>query len=136
MRVCVVRMTGLLMVGWIGLIWPVTVTAGQKIRMYKINDKLQQRKVMVGKAAQKPGCHDLLWGKQIYRVAQVGFEWCSLYTQEGCATDSIVTAYWSDGKYHKYNIDGTKPQEKLYPGAKWIMDSAADDIQSWYCEAK
>ncbi len=120
----------------LALLWSAPATSGQKIRMYEMNSKLQQRSIIIGGAAEKAGCHDLLWGKRIYRFVQIGYQWCSLYTQEGCAANSIVTAYWQDGDYRKYNIDGTKPQKKLYPGTKWIVDAAAADIQSWYCEAK
>jgi hypothetical protein len=59
-----------------------------------------------------------------------------LYTRKGCAADSIATAFWEEGKYHKYNIDGSKPQQKLYPGEKWIVKSSDAAIQSWHCEAK
>jgi hypothetical protein len=126
----------LLLMCLLALIWSGTAFAGQKIRMYEMNSKLQQRSIAIGGAAEKAGCHDLLWGKRIYRFVQTGFQWCSLYEQESCVADSIVTAYWQDGKYRKYNIDSSKPQPKLYPGTKWIVDSAAADIQSWYCEAK
>jgi hypothetical protein len=126
----------LLLCGALILFWSVSASAGPKIRMYKMNSKLQQIKITLGGAAGKVGCHDLLWGKRVYRFVQVGYAWCSVYTQDGCAADSIVTAYWQDGDYRKYNIDGTEPQAKLYPGTKWIIDSAAQDIQSWYCEAK
>ena len=126
----------LLLLGSMALIWSMSASAGQKIRMYEVNSKLQQRSIILGGAAEKAGCHDLAWGKRVYRFVQIGYEWCSLHTEEGCTADSNVTAYWQDGKYRKYNIDGSKPQPKLYPGTKWIVDSAAADIQSWYCEAK
>ena len=130
------KLAALLLCGALAFLWSASASAGQKIRMYKMNSKLQQTKITLGGAVEKAGCHDLLWGKRVYRFVQIGYAWCSVYTQDGCAADSIVTAYWQDGDYRKYNIDGTKPQAKLFPGTKWIIDSAADDIQSWYCEAK
>ena len=120
----------------LALVWAGSAVAGQKIRMYEVNSKLQQRSIVLGGAVEEAGCHDLLWGKRVYRFVQIGYQWCSLYTQEGCASDSLVTAYWQDGKYRKYNIDETPPQAKLFPGAKWIVDSGAADIKSWYCEAE
>ena len=126
----------LLLISVAALLWSGSALAGQKIRMYEMNSKLQQRKIVIGGAIEEAGCHDLLWGKRVYRFVQVGYAWCSVYSLEGCAADSIVTAYWQDGDYRKYNIDGSKPQAKLYPGTKWIIDSGAQDIQSWYCEAK
>ena len=130
------KLAALLLCGALAFLWSASASAGQKIRMYKMNSKLQQTKITLGGAVEKAGCHDLFWGKRVYRFVQIGYAWCSVYTQDGCAADSIVTAYWQDGDYRKYNIDGTKPQAKLFPGTKWIIDSAADDIQSWYCEAK
>jgi hypothetical protein len=130
------KLIALLLCGVLAIFWTASVSAGQKIRMYKINSKLQQSKIVLGGAVKKAGCHDLLWGKQVYRFVQLGYAWCSVYAQDGCAADSIVTALWSDGDYKRYNIDEGKPQEKLYPGTKWIIDASADDIQSWYCEAK
>jgi len=118
------------------LLWSVSASAGQKIRMYEVNSKLQQRKIIIGGAVEEAGCHDLLWGKRVYRFVQIGYAWCKVYSEKACAADSIVTAYWQDGDYKKYDIDGSKPQEKLYPGTKWVIDSGAADIQSWYCEAK
>lgn len=130
------KTSGLLVISLMAVIWSVSAVAGQKIRMYEVNSKLQQRSIVIGGAVEKAGCHDLLWGKRIYRFSQIGYAWCSVYTQEGCAPDSIVSAYWQDGHYRKYNIDGSTPQAKLYPGTKWIIDSAATDIKSWYCEPK
>jgi hypothetical protein len=119
-----------------GLVWSMPANAGQKIRMYKINSKLQQTKIVLGGAVKDAGCHNLVWGKHVYRFTQIGYAWCSVFTEQDCAADSRVIAYWAEGKYKRYNIDSTQPQDKLYPGSKWIVDSAADDIQSWYCEAK
>ena len=77
----------LLLMSMLALIWSGTAFAGQKIRMYEMNSKLQQRSIVIGGAAEETGCHDLLWGKRIYRFVQTGFQWCSLYEQEGCAAD-------------------------------------------------
>lgn len=120
----------------LGLLWSGAVLAAPKIRMYEVNSKLQQRKIMLGGKVDQPGCHDLLWAKQVYRFAQFGFAWCSLYHEKGCAPESIVPAYWSEGKYRRYNIDGTQPQEKLFPGGKWILKTDGIEVKSWYCEAK
>ncbi len=127
---------GLLVLCAMCLVWSFSASAGQKIRMYEMNKKQQQRKIFIGGAVEEAGCHDLLWGKDIYRFAQFGYAWCSLYTRKGCAADSIATAFWEEGKYHKYNIDGSKPQEKLYPGGKWMVKSSDAAIKSWHCEAK
>ena len=113
----------------LGLAWSGSA-AGANARMYEVNSKLQQRKILLGGKAEQPGCHDMLWGKQVYRFAQFGFAWCSLYHEKSCAPESIVPAYWSEGKYRRYNIDGTQPQEKLYPGGKWILKSDGIEVKS------
>lgn len=118
------------------ILWSGVVLAGPTIRMHEVNSKLQQRKILLGDRASEPGCHDLLWGKQVYRVTQFGFAWCSLYHEKGCPAESIVPAYWSEGKLRRYNIDSTEPQEKLFPGDKWIVKSDGIEVRSWYCEAQ
>ncbi len=120
----------------ISLMVPVSVNAGPNIRMYKINKKQQQRRITFGNAAQEPGCHNLIISRKVHRVAQAGFAWCSLYAEDDCAPDSILPAMWTGDDYHKYEIDGSKPQAKLYPGSKWNLISPKTPVQSWYCEAE
>lgn len=112
-----------------------SVLAGSKIRMYEINKKQQQRKIVIGNKVEEPGCHDLLWSKEVYRIAQFGYAWCSLYTEEGCAAGSLVPAFWQEGDYHRYKIKEGQQSEKLYPGDQWIVVSDGKKIKSWYCEA-
>jgi len=119
------------------LVFPAYVSAEPSIRMYKVNKKKQQRRIVLsGKATKQPGCHNLLYGRNVSRVAQTGYAWCSLYTQDDCAEASILASRWTGDKYRKYGIDGTRPQPKLYPGSKWQPVSLDTAVQSWYCEAE
>lgn len=120
----------------LGVGWSLSVAAAPKVRIYEINKKEQQRQIVIGSAVENPGCHNLLWGKKVYRFAQFGFAWCSLYAKDDCAPDSIVPAVWSSGNYHKYNIKAGTLQEKLYPGEKWLIQADGKAVQSWYCEAQ
>ncbi len=120
----------------LALAWPVAAQADGKVRMYKLNKQEQQRRLSLGRAAEKPGCHNLLTGKKVYRVAQAGFAWCSVYAKDDCAPESIVSALWTGREYRKYQIDGTQPQKKLYPGSNWMLQLDDGNIQSWYCEAE
>lgn len=120
----------------LGLLWSGATLAGAKIRMYEINKKQQQRKIMIGDKVEEPGCHNLLWSKEIYRFAQFGYAWCSLYTEKDCASDSLVPAFWEKGDYHKYSLKEGDQSDKLYPGEKWIVVSEGKEIKSWYCEAR
>ena len=126
----------LLLLCFLGLSWSTSGLAGPKIRMYETNKKKQQRKIVIGKAVEEPGCHNLLWGKDVYRFAQFGYAWCSLYAREDCPRDAVIPAIWEDGKYRRYKIEEGQLQEKLYPGEKWIIKSSGRDVQSWYCEPK
>lgn len=114
---------------------PVPANAGPNIRMYKINKKQQQRRITFGNAAREPGCHNLIVSRKVHRVAQAGFAWCSLYAEDDCAPDSVLPAMWTGEEYHKYEIDGSQPQAKLYPGSHWDIISSKTPVQSWYCEA-
>jgi len=119
-----------------GLMMPVNASAGENIRMYKINKKQQQRRIMFGNAVKQPGCHNLIVERKVYRVAQTGFAWCSVYAEDDCTPGSILPAMWTGDEYHKYGIDGTRPQPKLYPGSHWNLVSPETPVQSWYCEAR
>jgi len=130
-RLCLMVFCGL------SLAVPAYVSAETSIRMYKVNKKKQQRRIMLSnKAIKQPGCHNLLYGRNVSRFAQTGYAWCSLYTQDDCAEESIMAARWTGDKYRKYGIDGTRPQPKLYPGSKWQPVSLETPVQSWYCEAE
>ncbi len=120
----------------ISLILPMSANAGSSIRMYKINKKDQQRRIMFGNAVKEPGCHNLIIDRKVYRVAQVGFAWCSVYSEDDCAPDSLLPAKWTGDTYHKYDIDGSKLQPKFYPGSHWKLVSPNTPVKSWYCEAE
>lgn len=114
---------------------PISANAGPNIRMYKLNKKQQQRRIIFGDAVKEPGCHNLIVSRKVHRVAQVGFAWCSLYAEDDCAPDSVLPAMWTGEEYHKYEIDGSQPQAKFYPGSHWEIISSKTPVQSWYCEA-
>ena len=130
------RKGGLLLICALSLLWSTISVAGPKIRMYEVNKKQQQRKIVIGSAVEEPGCHNLLWGKDVYRVAQFGFAWCTLYAREDCPPDAVIPAVWESGNYRRYKIKKGQVQDRLYPGEEWIVKATGRDVQSWHCEAK
>ena len=64
------KLAALLLCGALAFLWSASASAGQKIRMYKMNSKLQQTKITLGGAVEKAGCHDLFWGKRCTPVAK------------------------------------------------------------------
>lgn len=119
-----------------GLLWSGSAFAGTSIRMYEINKKEQQRKIILGDKVEQSGCHNLLWGKDVYRFAQFGYAWCSLHTEEDCTAHSRVPAFWGDGAFKRHKLKEGQQIEKLPPGDKWIVETEGEEIHSWYCEAR
>ncbi len=117
-------------------VWPTLCVASGNARMYKINKKDQQSRIVLGSAAEKSGCHNLFRSRPVYRFAQIGFAWCSLYTEDDCKIGTIAPALWEGKQYRKVDFDETVPQDKLYPGSEWKPQAGDQVIQSWYCEAQ
>jgi hypothetical protein len=98
------------------------------IRLYTVNSKGQQDQVSLAFGTGKPGCHNLLPARTIYRVAQVDFAYCTVYSAGDCAAGGAVAARWK-GK--------EAPVEKLTPGARWMLPGEAGaKIASWNCAPK
>ena len=102
--------------------------------MYRINKKEQQFRIPVGKASREPGCHNVRIRKKVYRFAQTGFAWCSVYSEKNCPQDAIVSAMWEGGKYRRIEFDESEPQAKMFPGAEWVLGLEAERVRSWHCE--
>lgn len=116
------------------LVWPASSFGEGNARMYRINKKEQQFRISTGDDAREPGCHNARFRKNVYRFAQAGFAWCSMYSEKNCAEESIVSAMWEGGKYRRVKFDESMPQAKMYPGAEWVLGLEADPVRSWYCE--
>jgi len=108
--------------------------AESNIRFYKINKHQQTDKLWVSKKkSQLSGCHNFKGSPRIFKIVQVGYEYCSVYQQKDCAEESLVKAS------HK-NIDASA--SKLQEGYGWLpIDRLSETnnhvqgvkLRSWKC---
>ncbi len=104
-----------------------------EIRFYSINDKAQQRELSVIFNRDEPGCHNTPGSPDVYRVAQIGFDHCTVYAAEDCEPGSELVMKW-DGRAKK-GSKRAKPGTLLYPGSEWLFpDGQPREVESWKCE--
>ena len=97
------------------------------IRFYEINKRGQQDRISVA-GRNDTGCNPFLNKPLAYRFNQVGYEYCTLYTERSCPEGSEVIARWSG--------DGPETT-KLTQGGKWILQGGTErgiKIGSWDCQ--
>ena len=97
------------------------------IRFYEINKRGQQERISVP-GRNDAGCNAFLNKPRSYRFNQVGYEYCTLYTERGCPEGSEIIAQWSG--------DGPETT-KLTQGGKWILQGDSErgiKVGSWNCE--
>lgn len=107
---------------------PATPQAGE-FRAYRANDQLQLDRIPTLNE-DEPGCHDMLLTLRVYRVAQIGFEHCTVYAERNCEEGSEVPVSW------KQEDD---PVTQFTQGDRWFLVSdhpQGRDMGSWYCEAR
>ncbi len=98
---------------------------GAEIRFYTINSRQQQSLISLITGTNKPGCHNFLTKRRVYRISQVGFEYCRIFADRNCKTEAVVTASWKNKK---------QPTDKLKPGARWFLaGERGTKIVSWEC---
>lgn len=100
----------------------------QYIRFYKLNNKDQQVRIQISdKTSSKAGCNNFLTKPRIYRLTQIGFDVCRVYSEKNCAADSIVEGLWK----------GEKTSSELSQGGEWLFTSdnpKGTKLKSWACE--
>ena len=102
------------------------------IRFYSINEKNQQRELLLVPGAGQSGCHNLPLTRAIYRVAQIGFEFCEVFAEKNCTSGSEYRLRWSDTTK---DLDKMEPSKRITPGAKWLFaDSGKTKVSSWSCQ--
>lgn len=110
-----------------GLMLPVWVHAAD-FRLYYANKLLQQREVTFVRNTDEPGCHNLFTKRRIYRVAQVGFATCAIYTERDCEAGTEVEVNWKNK---------SEPTTVITPGARWYLPGErGTKIKSWMCEGE
>ncbi len=96
-----------------------------EIRFYSANSKQQQSLISFVTGTSKPGCHNFLTKRRVYRVSLVGFEYCRMFAEKNCEAEAIVTARWKNEK---------PPTDMLNPGARWFLaGKRGTKIASWEC---
>ena len=101
----------------------------QHIRFYKIN-KIEQttRMMFADKKGKKAGCHNSVKKTRVYRVNQLGYASCRLYSKKDCASDALIEV--------NRKKDET-PVTELTQGYSWhpISDHARGvKLRSWDCK--
>lgn len=100
----------------------------QIIRFYKLNKKQQQnRLVMKEKKLKLSGCHNFFLSPRVYRLTQIGFNYCSLYSEKNCKANTEITGLW---KKKSKNMQFTE-------GGRWFFNQNSQygiKAKSWYCE--
>lgn len=98
-------------------------------RLYRANERLQLDRVPT-LDENEPGCHDMLLTLRVYRVAQIGFEYCTVYAEGGCKDGTEVPVTWKNEK---------APVKQFGQGDRWFLVSDHEqghDMGSWYCKAR
>lgn len=87
------------------------------LRLFRLN--LQHQLVKSADVGGAAGCRNFLWPPRVYRVAQLGYAYCELYTERNCPADSIVRMLWLGSHYRPQNLDPNVPQLRILPGTRW-----------------
>ena len=100
-----------------------------EIRIYRANEELQLDRVPTLNE-NEPGCHSMLLTLRVYRVAQIGFEYCTVYAQKDCREGTEIPVSWKNEE---------APVKQFTQGDRWFLVSdhpQGRDMGSWYCEAR
>lgn len=98
-------------------------------RVYRANDQLQLDQVPI-MDEDEPGCHNMLLRLTVYRVAQIGYEFCSIYAQKDCESGTEIPVTWKQEE---------APVKQFTQGDRWFLvsdDRQGTTMGSWYCEAR
>ncbi len=103
-----------------------------EIRLYGVNKKGQQREKSLALNRDEPGCHNLFLGEEVFRIAQVGFTYCSIYLEKDCPKGEALIMKWK-GRTRK-NSARAHPTDRIMPGSMWYFsDNEERKIRSWKC---
>ena len=104
-------------------------------RIHRLNSKKQLIRQRFTRNSERPGCHDLRRNRNAYRVAQIGFAWCTVYAGDQCEPGTELPAIWRGAKYRLADIEEGEPQIKILPGSNWYLAENENVlINSWRCE--
>jgi len=105
------------------------------IRFYTVNSQNQQRDLYLLPNRNRAGCFNLPLSVDVYRVAQIGFVSCSVYSDSNCDPATAHMMYWS-GKARK-DPNKKKPTTLMTEGAMWRIEGTREAaLRSWECVLK
>ena len=105
------------------------------IRFYTINSQNQQRELYLLPNRGEAGCFNLPLSVDVYRVAQIGFVSCSVYSDSDCDPATAHLMHWS-GKARK-DPNKKKPTAFMTEGAMWRIEGPREAaLRSWECVLK
>ena len=97
-------------------------------RIYRVNDEMQLDRIPAFHE-DEPGCHNMLLRFTVYRVAQIGYEYCTVYSEKDCKAGSELQVSWKQKE---------NPVTQFTQGDRWFLvsdDSHGRKMGSWYCKA-
>jgi len=101
----------------------------QTIRFYNLNKKKQLNRLIIRKKRlEKAGCHNFSGTKKIYRLTQIGYKYCQLFSTKNCTSGSEIQGSW---KEKKLSMQFTQGGEWLFIGE----NSSGVKAKSWLCNA-
>lgn len=98
-------------------------------RVYSVNKDMQLDRIPTFHEGD-PGCHNLLLRFVVYRVAQIGYKYCTVYAQKDCQAGTEIPVSWKKDE---------PPVKQFTPGDRWFLVSGnphGHEMGSWYCEAR
>ena len=112
---------------------PFPADSKAEIRLYRINDKEQEKRIPGMFGNKKPGCHNIMKTVPVHRVIVSRFKRCEVFSEKDCPAEHVLKFRWLG---RKLDILGdTQVTTTITPGSKWFI--AGDDNQdarSWFCE--
>ncbi len=104
------------------------VSPKQSVRFYKANKQLQADRIsLTGGESKGEGCHNLIKKARVFKMLQIGFPVCQLYTKKNCDVGTLVSAE-SERQLHGTYF--------LTEGVAWFPqgdDEQGVKIASWSC---
>lgn len=100
------------------------------IRFYKLNSKGQQNRLVIRQSRlKKPGCHNFTTSPKIYRLTQIGYEYCIVFAKKNCSPGTEISGSWK----------GDELDTKFSQGGEWLFthhDEKGVKAKSWSCQLK
>lgn len=103
--------------------------AERDFRIYRVNDEMQLDRIPAFNE-DEPGCHNLLLRFTVYRVAQIGYQYCTVYAEKDCKAGSELQVAWKEKQ---------APVTQFTQGDRWFLvsdDRHGHKMGSWYCKAR